>query len=158
VDGMKKNILISVFVFGFFAVWLGIPTFNKWRADNLVDELCAKDGGIKVYETVALPKERFNRWGKFEVRDEKHVKPGDEYYSTWKITNIEGSHESSDISMLAVYKSHFSIYKVQDKKILAEMVSYVRTGGDAIGPWHPSSYRCPQLSTFEDKVFRPLPQ
>jgi hypothetical protein len=154
---MKKNILISTLLIGFFAVWLGIPTFNKWRADRMVDELCAKDGGIKVYETVTLPKERFNQWGKFEVRDGKHMKPGDEYYSVWKVTNIEGRHESSDISSMTVYQSHFLIYRISDKKLLGESISYTRRGGDPISPSHPSSYSCNRVISMESQIFKSSP-
>jgi len=38
----------------------GCTTPSQWIADAQVDELCTKDGGIKVYETVTLPKERFS--------------------------------------------------------------------------------------------------
>lgn len=132
---------IAVVVLG---VWLGIPTFNKWQADKLVDELCAKDGGIKVYEVVTLPKERFNQWGQFEVRDEKHMKSGDEYYSVWNTSDIEGKHNSTDISVLTIYKHHIGIYRARGKEIIGEAIAYVRRSGDPIGPWHPSSHSCPE--------------
>jgi hypothetical protein len=61
-----KNNIIRVVIVLFFILWQGVPAFNIWQADNLVDELCAKDGGVKVYETVILPKERFNEWGQFK--------------------------------------------------------------------------------------------
>jgi hypothetical protein len=153
---LTRKAWIWIICGGLFGLWWGIPTFNKWRADKLVDELCAKNGGVKVYETVTLPKERFNQWGQFQVRDEKDMMANDDYYSVWNITNIEGRQESSDIGALAVYQSRFLIYRIQDKKLLAEMTSYVRTGGDPQGPWHPSSYRCPALTNFEEKVFKPL--
>lgn len=47
--------------------WLG-GTFwevagKKMYWDARVRKLCAIDGRIKVYETVALSSEKFNRWG-----------------------------------------------------------------------------------------------
>ncbi|MBS1186041.1 MAG: hypothetical protein H6R04_59 [Burkholderiaceae bacterium] len=36
---------------------------EKDRLDLQVRELCAKDGDIRVYETVVLPPEKFNKWG-----------------------------------------------------------------------------------------------
>lgn len=125
------------------AVWLGVPTFNKWRADGLVDELCAKDGGIKVYETVTLPAEMFNKWGQFEIPDEKAAKETDEYFRTWEITNIVGKRETSEFNELIVYRHHFKFHRKRDQKLLGELISYARRGGDPIGPWHPSSYACP---------------
>lgn len=126
-----------------FGFWWGVPTFNQWRADELVDELCAKDGSVKVYESVSLPKERFNRWGQFEVSSERFLKPSDEHYTTWKTTKIIGDPNSSEIWKLSVYQHHFVLFRVSDKKILGESTGYARRGGDPIGPWHPSSHACP---------------
>jgi hypothetical protein len=46
-----------------FVLWWVVPTLNKARLDARVRELCTKDGGIRVYETVMLPPDKFNRWG-----------------------------------------------------------------------------------------------
>lgn len=150
---MKKNILIPLLVVAFFSVWLGIPAFNKWRADKLVDELCAKDGGIKVYETVTLPKQRFNQWGQFEVSSERYVKSGEQYYLAHETTDIEGKSASTNIGALAVFKQHFKIFRIADKKLLGDATIYARTGGDSIGPWHPSSHSCPKNPNLEAAVF-----
>ena len=137
-----NNNYIRVAIIVLFTLWFGIPTFNKWRADKLVDELCAKDGGIKVYETVTLRKERFNQWGQFDVWDRPHMKPNDEYYSIWKTKDVVGSSGSSDILSLTVFQSSFWVYRLSNQKLLGESVAYARRGGDAIGPWMPSSYSC----------------
>lgn len=151
----SKKVWMGAITAVLLGVWLGIPTFNKWRADRLVDELCAKDGGSKVYETVTLPKQKFNQWGQFEVRDEKNVRPEDEHYSVWKITNIEGMHEFSGTGQMTIYQSHFRFYRVSDKKLLGESISYTRRGGDAIGPWHSSSYSCRRSTSTESLIFKP---
>lgn len=142
---MKSNIgsLLAIIGIFLFCLWQGIPAYNKWQADKLVDEMCAKDGGIKIYETVTLPKERFNQWGRFHVDDKDFARPTDEYYTILKITNIQGRHELSDISSLSIYQDHLTLHRAKDGKILGESTSYTRRGGDAIGPWMPSSYSCP---------------
>lgn len=131
----------------FLLVWLGLPAFNKWRADKLVDELCAKDAGIKVYETVKLPKERFNEWGQFYVPDIRFMKATDEYYT--EHVNIyykdgmpimDNSHKDESLD---VWQSHYKLYRKVDYKLLGESIGYSRRGGDPIGPWHMSSYTCP---------------
>jgi hypothetical protein len=130
-----------------FGLWLGVPTFNKWKADKLVDELCAKDGGVKVYETVTLPKEWLNQWGDFVVPDKRVMKPEDRFYRVWESTDIKGKMNSSNIGDLAISKNHFLLYRSKDKKLMGEAIDYGRRGGDPIGPWHPSSYSsylCPQ--------------
>ena len=133
---------ITLTLIALFCLWLGMPTFNKWKADKLVDALCAKDGGVKVYETVTLPKERFNQWGQFVVADKDYIKPNDDYYSLLERKDIQGSSHTGDIGALVVYQYHFWVYRTSDHKILGDGISYARRGGDAIGPWMPSSYNC----------------
>ncbi|RCS56424.1 hypothetical protein [Parvibium lacunae] len=135
-----------VAIIGFLVIWLGVPTFNKWRADKLVDELCAKDGGVKVYETVTLPKERFNQWGQFEVFDQRFMKPSDEYYTVWETKKIKGDPDSEEIWKLTIYQDHFFLYRAIDKKLLGEAIGYVRRGGDPINPFMPSSHACPSAT------------
>lgn len=36
---------------------------SKYAADKELQALCAKDGGMKVYERVVLPASEFSRWG-----------------------------------------------------------------------------------------------
>lgn len=146
---LTKRLWLVIAAITLFLLWWGVPTFNKWRADKLVDELCAKDGGIKVYETVTLPKERFNRWGQFEVREQRVMKPDDEYYYIWKTADIKGHSGTADINVLLISKSHFSMYRTSDKKLLGEAISYGRRGGDPMGPWMPSSHLCPAHSQNE---------
>lgn len=123
------------------SVWWGVPTFKKWRADKLVDELCAKDGRGIVYETVSLPAEKFvNGFVQVHISSLDHVKPTDEYYyisdESWIIP------ESNTFGGLDLYRYHYKLFRVKDGKLMSEYVSYSRRGGDPIGPWHPSSYSC----------------
>ncbi|MCL2075403.1 MAG: hypothetical protein FWH15_02970 [Betaproteobacteria bacterium] len=39
----------------------------KLYYDAEVNRLCAIDGGVKVYETVTLPPEKFNEWGNIDI-------------------------------------------------------------------------------------------
>lgn len=134
----------------FLLLWQGLPAFNKWRADKLVDELCAKDGGIKVYETVTLPKERFNEWRQFYVSSRRYMKPADEYYTDrttiyYKngVPIMDNSHKDEPLEL---WQSHYKLYRKIDDKLLGDSISYRRRGGDPIGPWHMSSYHCPDNS------------
>ena len=138
-----KNNYIRVAIIVLLTVWFGIPTFNKWRADKLVNELCAKDGGIKVYETVTLPKERFNQWGQFDVWDRPHMKPNDEYFSEWEQSDILGKMYSGSYTDIAVNKTRIKVFRVSDNKVIGEAAYYQRGGGDPIGFWMPSGYVCP---------------
>lgn len=125
------------------AIWLGVPTFNKWRADRLVDELCAKDGGINVYETVTLPKERFNKYGQPEIRFKDYMQPSDSLYFSYEGKDLIGNSGGKDTSELGVWRSVIRLHRRSDEKVLGETVQYSRRGGDPVGPWHPSSHGCP---------------
>jgi len=133
---------------------MGCTTPSQWIADAQVDELCAKDGGIKVYETVTLPKERFNEWGQFVVHDEKYAKPTDEYYRVEKITDIKGSHNSGQMGDLIIYRNHWKIYRRIDHKLLGESIRYARMKGDIFIVDAPSGYTCPEKGTsIESQIF-----
>lgn len=132
----------------FLLFWQGIPAFNRWKADKLVDELCVNDGGIKVYEAVALSKERFGKWGTMFVPDKRFMKTTDEYYAEWGTQyykmdgtlDVEIPHRDKSLELS---QSNYKIYRKIDGKLLGEAVGYARRGGEAIGPWHLSSYACP---------------
>ncbi|UJP03539.1 MAG: hypothetical protein LZF85_03550 [Nitrosomonas sp.] len=57
---MKKIVLLLI------AAAIVYATFftEKARLDREVDRLCAIDGGIKVYETVVLPADKFDKSGR----------------------------------------------------------------------------------------------
>ena len=50
-----------------FSLWFGGGfwqlTGKKIYWDAQVREMCAQDGGVKVYESVELPANMFNKWG-----------------------------------------------------------------------------------------------
>ena len=60
---MKKIVL---FLFASLIVYATFFT-EKERLDREVKRLCAIDGGIKVYETVKLPAERFDQYGQIFI-------------------------------------------------------------------------------------------
>ena len=122
-------------------LWLAVG--ETWWVDQQVKELCAKDGGVKVYETVKLPAERFNQWGQILVPDKLYVKPSDEYYSIGEMTTLkQGSPE--------LWRDHFQLFRVTDGKMLGEAVLYARRGGGLPGPWHESSFSCPVNADITD--------
>lgn len=127
-----------------FLVWWGIPTFNKWRADKLVDELCTKDGGSEIYEVVKLPVEKFDAYGQAVLPPSiKYAKANDNYYYDFSTRDIRGKLDGTQISDLVIWRGETKIVRVTDKKVMAKFVSYSRRGGDPISPAHPSHYSCP---------------
>jgi hypothetical protein len=149
----KNNILRSAIVL-FFLFWQGIPAYNIWQADKLVDELCAKDGGINIYETVTLPKERFNQWGQFVIPpDKRYLKPNDEYFMQYDYETLKGDNDYKSL-LPRVVRNHVIIFRVKDNKNMGEYISYVEGGGMAIGFSIVSDgHVCPNVVGFETQIF-----
>jgi len=141
------------------SILLLIPIFSscaspsKSELDAEVKRLCAIDGGIKVYEMVKLPSDRFNEYGQINfyhpTRGESTL--GSEYiFKQETYYYRQGSPEMS--------RSHYEIIRRTDKKLLGELIRYGRGGGDLSGPWHDSSFSCPDpkegaLNTLLKSIF-----
>lgn len=125
---------------------LSVPTLisNGVKAyyDRQVRELCAKDGGVRVYETVRLPAEKFNQWGqpnfRIPITPYTKLKDTDEYYLEWQITELKKGY-------LNLKRNRFQLIRRGDQKLLGESVSYSRGGGDLPGPWANSSFSCSDI-------------
>lgn len=145
----RKALLVGLLLLALLlGLWWGIPTYRKAKADAIVDELCARDGGIRVYETVKLSASWFDRYG--NVRIPFEPKPGEEYYLKLETGWIVPYTGEGNIS---VARENYKIYRVVDGKLLGEAVTYFRRGGDPPSPAHPSSYRCPKDVSVSKKVF-----
>ena len=122
---------------------------EKSRLDAQVRELCAKDGGIKVYETVKLPPQLVDKYGVVRIPDKAQAEPSDEYYyETDTRYYRKGNPEMS--------RRQYQIIRRSDGKVLGELIFYGRGGGDLPGPWHDSSFTCPdptKLPNFESSIF-----
>jgi hypothetical protein len=112
---------------------------ERARFDMEVRELCAKDGGLRIYETVTLPPEKFDRFGDIRLPSKEEARPDDSYYEEWIATHL---HEGNP----SMRRDQFLVVRRFDKKVLGEAVSYSRIGGDMPGPWHESSFSCPAAS------------
>jgi hypothetical protein len=123
---------------------------EKARLDQQVKELCAKDGGIRVYETVKLPPEKFDKYGVVRIPSRRDAKPDDEYFYDWNILYYKKGNPE-------MWRSHFILYRANDRRILGEAIGYSRRGGDLPGPWHASSFGCPLnagLPVLKQRVFQ----
>ncbi len=134
---MKKIILISI---ALLLIYINFFS-EKARFDREVNRLCAVDGGMKVYETVRLPTEKYRRYTQsLTIAPFQELKEDDEYYLVWNISILKDG--NPDLS-----SDHFQIIRRSDSRKLGETTSYHRRGGDLPGPWHSSSYGCPDKAT-----------
>lgn len=137
------------------AILLLLTGCEKARIDQQVKELCAKDGGIKVYETVKLPPDKFNQWGQpnFYRPTQQENALGPDYIYKWERQYIVRRGEPAlNPDELAAARDWIQIIRKSDKKILGEVVRYYRAGGDLPGPWMPSSYECPPAKEANEVV------
>jgi len=111
---------------------------QKVYYDAKVKRLCAKDGGVKVYETVTLPADRFDSYGNIGVRIKGNAKPTDEYYYDLKTEDIKTGNPS-------IRRFTSQLIRRSDGKVLGERIRYERGGGDLPLPGQPSSFVCPPI-------------
>jgi hypothetical protein len=106
------------------ALSAGVPLFKKRQADRLVDELCAKDGGIKVYEAIELPPSRIpTNWAAIPFQHQR--KGSEEFYFVHSTKDIRGNSTSIDIAALTVFRTETGLYRAKTANCLApQLASY----------------------------------
>lgn len=132
---------------------LALAGCEKFALDRQMEELCKKDGGVKVYETVTLPPEMFDRWGDpfpgwRERKPEDRL--GAEYRYVMEIVDIKRGDAFKGEGELRRFQTR--IYRRSDNKLMGEAISYGRSGGDFIAFAHPTSKSCPTLQSESDVI------
>jgi hypothetical protein len=132
---------------------------SKSELDAEVKRLCAIDGGVKVYETVTLPPEKFNKYGQinFYKPTQGENALGTEYIYKSEDYYYHQGHRGG----ATMVRYHHQVIRRSDGKLLGETTSYGRGGGDLPGPWEPSSIHCPPTSESSEialfkKIFLPM--
>ena len=135
---------ILLIVIGFIATEI-----NKVYWDSQVREMCEKDGGVTVYETVTLTREQYLKndgyKGMIAISPESTTKPHHEFYKKQVDTIIKKS-------IPRVVRSEYTTYRKIDNKNLGKWVTYSRRGGDFPTGFHPSSFGCTDITDFKTSV------
>ncbi len=149
---MKKTVLILLVLSVFYASFFS----EKAQLDREVDRLCAIDGGIRVYETITLPTDKFDqKYGQVNFYDPTQGEStlGPDYIYKWDIRYYKKGHPvSQGAQEIAMRRDHIMIYSRSDMQLLGEVVKYHRAGGDLPGPWMPSSHHCPSVSVANEVI------
>ena len=164
-----RNLVISALCFSILFV-SGCSTKAQRAVDAQLNQLCAVDGGIKVYETVTLPPEiplgrvitkttyintykKRSGGGYYIERDpvthtSEVLNPDlfDPAFGTnalgpdyiWK--NQSRALPEKESEGISVYRIHYKLTSHANKKLLGEMVTYLRLGN---GVWSQTQYSCP---------------
>lgn len=143
---MRRLSILVMIVTAFTVLGWG----KKYAADEQMQELCAKDGGAKLYEPVTFPKSEFTesgmplgRYWSGQTDPENKLGPNYRYVERSEFLR-RGDTLRGEVQM---FKSHQKIFRRSDGKLLGESISYHRSGGDhfinRILDGHPSSFSCP---------------
>ena len=122
---------------------------ERWALDRQMEDLCKKDGGIKVYETVTLPASDFSNIGQPLARYQQTAKSeeellGPDYRFVSKREILVGKDAKPERGEGRLDRVHSAIFRRADNKLLGESVLYQRGGGDlfTLG-FMPSGRNCP---------------
>lgn len=124
-------------------IWLGGSFWygggRKIYNDVHVAQMCRQDGGIRVLEAIKLPADRFEKNGfiNFYRPTKNEYALGTEYIFRKEVHYYSRGNPE-------VWRTRYEVLRRADGKLLGEAVSYSRVGGDLPGPWHPSSFGCPE--------------
>jgi hypothetical protein len=101
----------------------GCGTAQKAELDREVDRLCAIDGGVHIYETVALPKDYFGPDGElaspYKGRMGKDARYGPDYQSTLTKAYLVSGNTS-------LTRTAWRLVRKADGKVLGEAIIYSR--------------------------------
>ena len=134
---------------------------ERYALDRQMEELCKKDGGVKVYETVALPPGYFEHDGRLRVSQPMAFGPksngeetqfqrvgDDEYRIVSKKSYLVGKDADPTKGQGSLARRHTAVYRWSDKHLLGESIEYWRGGGDGFTfGFQPSGNFCPQPRT-----------
>lgn len=134
-----KGMVVTGSLLCFLGLFWLLGGGEKGQLDRQVRELCAKDGGVKVYETVKLPADKFNQWGQpnFYKPDQGENALGPDYRVETNIEYIRSGNPSLRRYLVRVIRR-------RDAFVLGKSIGYDRGGGDLPGPWAESSFSCPE--------------
>jgi len=130
---------------------------EKDKLDKQMAELCQKDGGIKIYETVKLPPEYFDQSGHVKTSIKKINGEwvsiiADKYVAIEKSKILKEGDPLKGEGRLS--RVHVSIKQIADEKVIAEAIQYRRAGGDGFYLGHHTQNVCPNYPMeLNDKIF-----
>jgi hypothetical protein len=133
-----------------------LASCERYKLDRQMEELCKKDGGVKVYEKVTLSPAEYEALSKFKVTartTEDYYGPEYRYISDDKILSGTANGPQSDRGRLS--RSREAIYRRADGRLLGESITYWRLGGDffTFGS-QPSARNCPSPRvSLQNSVF-----
>lgn len=152
----RKKLQIAAGVAAALALaWLLLYPSERDRLDAEAKRLCAIDGGVKVYETVTLPEDKFDGAGYPLIPSDKPA--GDfAYFRIDTYEHLSGEMSAMDGPSLKRIKTKY--IRSTDNKVVGELRRYSSGGGGFFSGYvHDYGYSCPakvDLATEVQKIFK----
>src|SRR5262245_2035437 len=123
---MRRVTVASLLLFA-----LALCGCQRFALDRQMDELCKKDGGVKVYEIVTLPPAEFDQ----VLHYKSTAKSTEDYYGPQyryvrERVVLVGALADPYKGQGSLVRTHYAVYRRSDGKLLGENVEYTRAGGD----------------------------
>ncbi|MHB1054139.1 MAG: hypothetical protein ACYCZT_13900 [Thiobacillus sp.] len=133
--------LVMVGAMATLAGLLWLAQGEKWLADRQVRELCMKDGGVTVFESVVLPVSEYERY-----MNRNWILPAKEKATSEDNYYYEVDYHYYRKGNPQVARRLARVIRLSDGKTLGQSITYSRGGGGLPGPWHEPAYICPPIS------------
>jgi hypothetical protein len=117
--------------------------------DAKVSEMCAKDGGVRIFEHIVVSSSQANVLPKiggfFGVAPEALAEPAEPAFMRIRRTVLRESNPS-------VVRYEQEIVRRVDQRVVGLAISYGRGGGDFPSFAHPSSLHCPEYRKIDEGI------
>lgn len=140
---LKVILLIIAGLITMLIAVMGIFELRKGYWDRKIDELCAIDGGDKLYRQVQATEKELplylNQFGQVDIPSVDRAPANVKIVHKWVSTPIHANNPE-------VRRDELLIYSRPDGEKLATRTSYSRVGGELFA-LHPSHHICPDNSS-----------
>lgn len=142
---VKAVLLIPAVLLAMLLLAVGFFEGRKAYWDYRVQEMCVKDGGTRIHEHELLTRLEAQENGLL-IGDMLVIPPRPEpllnngYYIDYESVYLRTGAPS-------VFRSRSTVVRARDRKVLAEMISYSRVGGDFPTFARPSAMSCSEANT-----------
>lgn len=119
-------------------------------ADRKVDELCKKDGGVKVYVREPAPPALLQADGKVDIHALMNPKPGQSHVLKYTSTDVQTGEPY-------IYRSEYRLFRSVDNTLMGVAVTYDRRAQNLGIPFLARApYSCPssdQMVALVERAF-----
>lgn len=136
---------------GLLALLFALCELNKAYWDYRIAEMCKKDGGLHIFESITISHDEFLAWGgqdgvpgvPIPLEDKKRIDIP--IFERSELTTIHQNQPHA-------WRSVSEYIHINDGKVLARNIFYSRRGGDFPSPMHESHFSCPNEGLVSERV------